>query len=237
MKLFISIITLLGLLSCSTDAYVKGEAFGEQICKLSNDAKYDQLPLLINKYNIIEDSLSAIDTNDVTALQQGIISKTDNENDTIRLMARILMNTPAEYGHWLASRSIDMITNTDKPNADDVLKLINTSYFIYNKSGEPSSSKEFDIAFQAHIDSLNIALQMKIYTSISTPSSIGKALGNDASKATSPAKIDIIIKQIDEAQKIYPKGSAQRKEFATTFHRTVSTIGDKNAINKFNVTE
>lgn len=225
MKHIVFIFIVMCLISCTSPVYNQGESIGEQLCAISISSSYDKLPTFIDKYNRIEDSINAINPNDVPILNSGIINKTENENDTIRLAARIIMGSPQSYGAWLADKSIEAI---DKAESLSVLKYIKISHFIYSKTGESSSIAEFEHAFQAHIDSLDVSKQMLIYSSVTTPSSLGLVLGKDAVKSVltekSVGKMDTLNMQLKEIEKLYVTGSKNWQEFVSAFNSVTNQL-------------
>lgn len=137
-------LALLALLpvacACGGSSSPEGKRITDSIMALKG-TDYSGLPRVISLYNLITDSLNAIDTKREKEIQQTILNLLEDEkNDTVALAANMVMSNPSNFGKWfaeeLANVNKDSLDCNVTKNAAFISHRIAIARFLYLKSGE-----------------------------------------------------------------------------------------------------
>ena len=223
-QLLKTILVMAVILSgCSSSSLKEGEAIGKSIINIVSANKFDSLPAIIKSYNTLEDSLSLNNSTLINEVNKGIIKITRDKNDTIKLCARIVMNTPEGFGSWLAEQNEKKIISSNHSEAKSLLSDINTVNFLYDKTGAPSSINEFQTAYDAHMDSLPSDKKAIVYTRVIKPALLARGMAKDLEKAANQKNTEWIKETLYIIESI-KKEYSSNKENLGIFNRVLTSI-------------
>lgn len=138
-------------------------------------------------------------------------------NDTLQVATAYVVSTPQTLGRWFASR-IQALSITPDTTVKDRINSMNKIIAACHKSD--TIGIKFANALQSTLDSIPMKEQMRIYTIISSPSTLGKALANDLRTARRKNDIQSISTTLDRikiAYSIYHTQSTEKGEIFLTF--------------------
>lgn len=206
------IVLFISFLGCKSDTSKESEKICNEIIGLNKDIS--RLPKVVAMYGAISDSLGA---RNESSLNLGIINGLEMQNDTLRLVGRMLCNSPEQFGSWASSKAVDEILNS-KNSFDTNQKIEKRNEiicFLYYTANLQQSKVVFEKAFQDHIDSLNIRTQALIYTKMISPSTLGSYMRANLKDYSRQDSAKLLVEDI---QQLYSEEPSKVEEFNKAYN-------------------
>lgn len=164
--------------------------------KALQGTNYSKFPSVIERYNQIGDSLTAIDKKHRQGLNNYLVESVGNGNDTLLIATQIIIQNPTAMGQWFGDYLAEMAFNAKNSTIDQrsqmLMKQLNIAYFLYKMSGEPSSIKEMETSIDNYINHLDNQRQARLFTLMSSPEEL-------AEEAAESSNDDLLINAIRSA--------------------------------------